>query len=175
MANFEGFAGKVLRLEGGYVNHPADKGGPTKYGVILSTWKQYGYDKDSDGDIDAQDIKELTEGDAKYIAKKVFWDFFQGDFILNQSIAEFIVDWGYNSGRVTVAKKLQKLLGVPADGLIGVQSLNAINSADQSNLFDALKVSRRMYIDSIVESNPSQRIFYTGWINRINSFSYKEK
>ena len=175
MANFEGFAGKVLRLEGGYVNHPADKGGPTKYGVILSTWKQYGYDKDSDGDIDAQDIKELTEGDAKYIAKKVFWDFFQGDFILNQSIAEFIVDWGYNSGRVTVAKKLQKLLGVPADGLIGVQSLNAINCAGQSNLFDALKVSRRMYIDSIVESNPSQRIFYTGWINRINSFSYKEK
>lgn len=175
MANFEGFAGKVLRLEGGFVNHPADKGGPTKYGVILSTWKQYGYDKDHDGDIDAEDIKVLTEDDARYIAKKVFWDFFQADFILNQSIAEFIVDWGYNSGRVTVAKKLQKLLGVPADGLIGVQSLNAINCADQQNLFDTLKVSRRMYIDSIVETNPNQKVFYTGWINRINSFRYKEK
>lgn len=175
MANFEGFAGKVLRLEGGFVNHPADKGGPTKYGVILSTWKQYGYDKDHDGDIDAEDIKVLTEDDARYIAKKVFWDFFQADFILNQSIAEFIVDWGYNSGRVTVAKKLQKLLSIPADGLIGVQSLNAINCADQSNLFDTLKVSRRMYIDSIVEGNPSQRVFYPGWINRINSFKYREK
>lgn len=175
MANFEGFAGKVLRLEGGFVNHPADKGGPTKYGVILSTWKQYGYDKDHDGDIDAEDIRALTEDDARYIAKKVFWDFFQADFILNQSIAEFIVDWGYNSGRVTVAKKVQKLLGVPADGLIGVQSLNAINCADQQNIFDALKVSRRMYIDSIVESNPSQRVFYTGWIKRINSFEYREK
>ena len=173
MADFEGFAGKVLRLEGGFVNHPADKGGPTKYGVILSTWKEHGYDKDKDGDIDAEDIRLLSEDDAKYIAKKVFWDFFQADFILNQSIAEFIVDWGYNSGRVTVAKKLQKLLNVSADGLIGVQSLNAINCADQQNLFDALKVARRVFIDNIVEQRPDQAVFYRGWINRIDSFKYK--
>jgi lysozyme family protein len=174
MAKFEGFAGKVLRLEGGYVNHANDKGGPTKFGVILSTWKQYGYDKDKDGDIDAEDIKMLNEDDARYIAKKVFWDFFQGDFILSQSIAEFIVDWGYNSGRVTVAKKLQKLLSVPSDGLIGVQSLNAINCADQQNLFDTLKVLRRMFVDNIVDAKPDQSVFHKGWINRINSFRFAD-
>ncbi|HEY9008097.1 MAG TPA: glycosyl hydrolase 108 family protein [Ohtaekwangia sp.] len=172
MANFEGFAGKVLRLEGGFVNHPADKGGATKYGVILSTWKQYGYDKDNDGDIDADDIRVLTEDDARYIAKKVFWDFFQADFIVNQSIAEFIVDWGYNSGRVLVAKKVQKLLSIPTDGLIGVQSLNAINCADQHNLFDTLKVIRRMFVDDIVARRPDQAVFHQGWINRINSFRF---
>jgi lysozyme family protein len=48
MAKFENFAGKLLRLEGGYVNHPLDKGGPTKYGVILSVWKEHGHDKDGD-------------------------------------------------------------------------------------------------------------------------------
>ncbi|MFD0998683.1 glycoside hydrolase family 108 protein [Ohtaekwangia kribbensis] len=174
MADFEGFAGKVLRLEGGYVNHPADKGGPTKYGVILSTWKEHGYDKDKDGDIDAEDIRLLSEDDAKYIAKKVFWDFFQGDFILNQSIAEFIVDWGYNSGRVTVAKKLQKLLNISADGLIGVQSLNAINCADQQNLFDSLKAARRVFIDNIVAQRPDQLVFHKGWVNRINSFRFSK-
>lgn len=174
MADFEGFAGKVLRLEGGFVNHPADKGGATKYGVILSTWKQYGYDKDKDGDIDAEDIRLLSEGDAKYIAKKVFWDFFQGDFIVNQSIAEFIVDWGYNSGRVTVAKKLQRLLNVTADGLIGVQSLNAINIADQQNLFDVLKVARRVFVDNIVAQRPDQSVFHKGWVNRINSFRFSK-
>ena len=57
MAKFENFAGKLLRLEGGYVNHPLDKGGPTKYGVILSVWKEHGHDKDGDGDIG------LEEGD----------------------------------------------------------------------------------------------------------------
>jgi len=174
MADFEGFAGKVLRLEGGFVNHPADKGGPTKYGVILSTWKQYGYDKDNDGDIDADDIKVLTEGDARYIAKKVFWDFFQADFILNQSIAEFIVDWGYNSGRVTVAKKLQKILNVSIDGLIGVQSVNAIHTTNQRNLFEALKAARKDFIETIVKNNPSQEVFHKGWINRIESFKFKE-
>jgi lysozyme family protein len=174
MADFEGFAGKVLRLEGGFVNHPADKGGATKYGVILSTWKQYGYDKDKDGDIDAEDIRLLSEGDAKYIAKKVFWDFFQGDFIVNQSIAEFIVDWGYNSGRVTVAKRLQRLLNVAADGLIGVQSLNAINIADQQNLFDVLKVARRVFVDNIVAQRPDQSVFHKGWVNRINSFRFSK-
>ncbi|QLH33474.1 MAG: hypothetical protein HWD62_14555 [Cyclobacteriaceae bacterium] len=94
MAKFENFAGKLLRLEGGYVNHPLDRGGPTKYGVILTVWQEHGHDKDGDGDIDAEDIKKLSEGDAKYIAKKIFWDYFLADLILNQSLAEFIVDWG---------------------------------------------------------------------------------
>ena len=49
MAKFENFAGKLLRLEGGYVNHPLDRGGPTKYGVILSVWQEHGHDKDGDG------------------------------------------------------------------------------------------------------------------------------
>ena len=172
MASFEGFASKVLHLEGGYVNHPADKGGPTKYGVILSTWKQYGYDKDKDGDIDADDIKILSEDDARYIAKKVFWDFFQADFIPNQSVAEFIVDWGYNSGRTLVAKKLQKLLNVPVDGLIGKESLKTINAIPQQDLFEALKTTRRNFIDAIVKEKPSQQVFYKGWINRINSFRF---
>jgi lysozyme family protein len=172
MASFEGFAGKVLHLEGGYVDHPADKGGPTKYGVILSTWKQYGYDKDKDGDIDAQDIKMLSVDDARYIAKKVFWDFFQADFILNQSVAEFIVDWGYNSGRLLVAKKLQKLIGVAVDGLIGAQSLKQINAMPSQDLFEALKTARRNFVDAIVKERPGQSVFYKGWINRINSFKY---
>jgi len=173
MAKFEGFAGKVLQLEGGYVNHPMDKGGPTKYGVILSTWKQYGYDKDNDGDIDAEDIKLLSEDDARYIAKKIFWDFFQSDSIHNQSIAEFIVDWGYNSGRTTVAKKVQKLVNVPEDGVIGTQTLNAINSTEQSTLFEALHVERINFLNNIVKNNPRQAVFHEGWMNRVNKFQFK--
>ncbi len=173
MAKFENFAGKLLRLEGGYVNHPLDRGGPTKYGVILSVWQEHGHDKDGDGDIDAEDIKKLSEGDAKYIAKKIFWDYFLADLILNQSLAEFIVDWGYNSGRKTVAKIVQRLTKVSVDGIVGPQTVTAINCADQELLFNALKIERKVFLNNIIKRRPDQIVFYDGWMNRVNSFSYK--
>lgn len=172
MAKFEDFAGKLLRLEGGYVNHPLDKGGPTKYGVILSVWQEHGHDKDGDGDIDADDIKLLSEADAKYIAKKIFWDYFRADFILNQSVAEFIVDWGYHSGRKTVAKIVQRVLNVTIDGMVGAQTLTAINCADQEKLFDQLKAERTVFLENIVKRKPDQMVFYKGWMNRLKVFKY---
>lgn len=173
MAKFENFAGKLLRLEGGYVNHPLDRGGPTKYGVILSVWQEHGHDKDGDGDIDAEDIKKLSENDAKYIAKKIFWDYFLADLILNQSLAEFIVDWGYNSGRKTVAKIVQRIVKVKVDGIVGPQTVTAINCADQEILFNALKIERKVFLNNIIKRTPDQIVFYDGWMNRVNSFQYK--
>lgn len=172
MANFEKFAGRLLVLEGGYVNNPADRGGPTKYGVILATWKAHGWDKDNDGDIDDEDIKKLTPEDAKYIAKKIFWDHFKADEIKNQSLAEFIVDWGYNSGTGTAARKLQQALGVAADGVIGRQTLAALNSANQKQLFEKLKQARIDFIEAIVRNRPDQMRFYDGWMNRVQKFFF---
>ena len=172
MAKFENFAGKLLRLEGGYVNHVLDKGGPTKYGVILSMWQEHGHDKDGDGDIDAEDIKKLTEEDARYIAKKIFWDYFLADHISNESVAEFIVDWGYNSGRKTVAKIVQRLVNVEVDGTVGIQTLRAINSTDQERLFNLLKIERKVFLNNIIRRKPDQIVFYDGWMNRVNSFKY---
>lgn len=173
MAKFDDFAGKLLHLEGGYVNHPDDKGGPTKYGVILSTWKEFGHDKDGDGDIDAEDIKRLTEDDARFVAKTIFWDFFKADLIKCKCVAEFLVDWGYNSGRVTVAKILQRIINVAVDGQVGQQTLSVINALDAKKLFDTLKNERKFFIDSIVRRKPDQVVFYKGWMNRINGFSFQ--
>jgi lysozyme family protein len=172
MASFEVYGNKVLKLEGGYVNHPNDKGGPTKYGVILSTWKQYGYDKDGDGDIDVDDLKVITEKDAKGVAKKIFWDYFQADKIHNQSLAEIIVDWGYASCRVNAAKKVQVILGVKADGIPGKETLKAINQQNASHLFEKIKEARKEHIERIVQVDPTQQVFYKGWMNRINSFFF---
>ena len=172
MAKFDLFAKRLLNIEGGYVNHPSDKGGPTKYGVILSTWIEYGYDKNDDGKIDLNDIKLLTPDDARFIAKRIFWDFFKADKIQNQSIADFIVDWGYNSGRSTVAKKIQQILKVKADGFFGAETLAAINHADQRTLFEIIKETRRLFLEHLVAVKPSQMAFYNGWMNRLDRFFF---
>jgi lysozyme family protein len=176
VADFEKFADRLLvGLEGAkFTIVKGDKGGATKYGVILATWKQYGYDKDRDGDIDVEDLKLITLDDAKRIAKKIFWDYFRGDEIKNQSIAELIADWGYNTGRTTVARRVQRVLKLPVDGVIGEASLKAINKSNQENLFNAVKADRKAFIEALVRLDPGQMIFYKGWMNRINKFFFLE-
>jgi lysozyme family protein len=177
VANFEKFAERLLiHFEGGskFTNNPSDKGGPTKYGVILSTWKQYGYDKDKDGDVDVDDLKIITLADAKYIAKKIFWDYFKADKISNQSIAEFVADWGYNSGRTTVARRVQRILQLPVDGIFGENTIKQINKANQSKLFEAIKADRKSFIEALVRLDPTQQVFYKGWMNRINQFFFTQ-
>lgn len=45
----------ILKWEGEFVNDPLDKGGATNKGVTIATWRNVGYDKDGDGDIDVDD------------------------------------------------------------------------------------------------------------------------
>jgi lysozyme family protein len=173
MAKFSLYFPKLLLFEGGFGNDSADKGGPTKFGVILKEWISKGYDKDHDGDIDVNDLKLITVEDAAKIAKPYYWDKVKGDLIKSQSVAEFITDWAYNSGVGTATKKTQRLLGLPDDGDFGPNTLLAVNNADPKTLFDRLKASREAFYRAIVQNNPSQNKFLKGWLNRNNSFKFE--
>ena len=157
----------IKRWEGGYSNHPMDKGGPTMQGVTLNTFrKYYGANKT------AEDLKKITDTQWYHIFKSGYWDKMRGDYILSQSIANLVIDWAWGSGPVTAARQLQRYLKVIVDGKIGPMTLSALNSRDKRKTFEDLWKLRKEYFEAIVRANPSQRVFLRGWLNRLNSFKY---
>jgi len=172
MADLKLYLPKLIHLEGGFVENKNDPGGPTKYGITLDTWKQIGYDKDQDGDIDRDDIRLLNEDDFKIVALKD-WNSCQADKINNQSIAELFVDFHYNSGTVAI-KTLQMLLNIDTDGIVGINTLKAINKTNQEDLFYSLLGSRIGFVYGLCIMNKTNFIFLIGWLNRIRSFYFQK-
>ena len=171
MAKIELFAPKILRFEGGFVNDPKDRGGATNMGVTLATWRQVGYDKDGDGDIDCDDIKLLSKPGAVSVLKQNYWNRWKADQIINQSIAEILVDWVWASGKWGIVLP-QRLMKVPDDGLVGMATLFAVNNVNQRGLHAAIFQARKAFIDELVRTHPDQSKFHNGWMNRLNNFTF---
>ena len=169
MARFDLYAPKLKRLEGGFVNNPKDKGHETMCGVTLATFRQwFGQDKT------VEDLKNMTDAQWTQIMKKSYWDVVGGDYIENQSVAEIFCDWAINSG-VSIISKVQSLVGASVDGKVGPKTINAINGYRQKCLHCKIWDARKAFYERIVASNPSQKVFLKGWMNRLANFVYDGK
>lgn len=172
MAKIEILSPFILSFEGGYVNHPNDKGGPTNKGVTIATWRRVGYDKDGDGDIDVDDLRLLTDKDVvERVMRPHYWNRWRADEIRSQSLANILVDWVWASGKHGIVIP-QRLLGVTADGVVGPKTLAALNARNDQEFFKELKARRTAFIESICNQTPSQRAFRAGWLRRLNCMGY---
>lgn len=167
MADFNLYAPILRKLEGGFVDHPADKGGATNAGVTLATFRAtFGMDKTVD------DLKNMSEAQWKKIMR-IYWDSCNADKITNQSIANIVVDWNVNSG-INGRTGVQKVFKLYADGIFGPKTLEALNKEPHRCVFCKIKEAREQFYKTLVEKKPSQAVFLKGWLNRLNEFSYED-
>lgn len=170
MSNLEILWPFILSWEGGFANVKGDKGGATKYGVTISTWKAQGYDVDGDGDIDIDDLKCITEKDAMEICRRNYWDRWHADQIENQSVANLLVDWVWSSGKNGIIIP-QQVLGVKVDGVVGPITIKALNDFSP-NIFLRLWSRRKRYLYDICYRNATNYKFLAGWLNRLDGIKY---
>lgn len=157
----------IKAWEGGYANTPGDKGGPTNKGITLATFRSvYGQTKTID------DLKQLTEDQWEYIFRTHYWNRWRADEIKDTSVAFLLVSWVWGSGAYGV-KVPQRVLGVDIDGVVGPETLTAINNKDGKQLFELLKQEKKAYLERICTVTPANRKFLKGWLRRLSSFNYR--
>jgi lysozyme family protein len=153
--SFETVVHMVLEHEGGYVNHPSDPGGETKYGISKRAYPDV-------------DIAELTEDDAADIYKRDYWDRIKGDD-LPAGVACVVMDYAVNSGISRASKALQSVCGIAnGDGIIGPASLNAVwttvKNTSEEDVINAVTTQRQEFIRAL----KIYETFGKGWERRID-------
>lgn len=171
MAQASRLAPFIKKWEGGFVNDPSDLGGATNKGITIGTYTTYRRSKGQPKPT-VSDLKRITDEEWMDIFKSKYWDKFRADEIQSQSVADICVDWLWMSGS-TAIKRVQKVLGVKRDGIVGPKTLSAINSISPLPLFGMIKAERKRYYDEICRTRPANKKFLKGWINRLNDLQYE--
>lgn len=157
---------RVLDREGGYVDHPDDRGGPTNYGITqntLSSWRGQ--------PVSTEDVKLLSKSEASKIYRTRYWNapgF--GSLALPDLLAEAVFDTAVNSGPSRAVRMLQRCVGVSDDGIIGPVTAQAIQSAHPARLTARYLAHRGLFYGEIIGRDSSQRSFRNGWANRLAEF-----
>jgi lysozyme family protein len=151
----------ILQHEGAtYTNHPADRGGPTKWGItldVLRAWRRR--------HVTAEDVRNLTEHEAGSIYRANYISPFNP--LGATTLRANVIDMSVNAGIVRGIKLLQQTVGASVDGIFGPETVRLSVSRDWNPLFVGVRLS---FYERIIENNSTQIIWRNGWRRRALSF-----
>ena len=169
----------LIDREGGYVNHPADRGGPTAFGITEAVARANGY---------RADLRNLPRAVAVAIYRRLYWHKPGFDAVadLAPAIAAELFDTGVNMGAKVATTFLQRALNalnrgatdyadIAVDGRVGPATLAALNGfleqrgrAGEAVLLKAIEALQGERYLRLAESRPANEAFLYGWLaNRI--------
>lgn len=144
----------VLRWEGGFSNHPADRGGRTFAGISEAAHP------------DVWDDGVVTEDEVEHVYRTEYWERIQGDD-LPYPVDMVALDYAVHSGVARTVRELQRIVGTRVDGVLGPRTLEAVHRHDPDVLAKALLGVRAVRLQRIADRRPSQSVFLRGWMRRV--------
>ncbi|TNE55195.1 MAG: hypothetical protein EP341_05440 [Sphingomonadales bacterium] len=157
MTRAETCIARILKHEGGFVDHPDDPGGATNKGITLETFRRY---VKPEGTI--HDLRRLTEAQAIIVYKRQYWDKVCAD-LLPVGVDYTVADYAVNSGPSRAAKHLQMVVGAPVDGIIGPKTIAAVKSRKSADVINGLCDSRLRFLKRLHHWS----VFGRGWKHRV--------
>lgn len=175
--NFESAITVVLAHEGLLTDNPSDPGGITDYGISLRFLRAAGIDGSMNrcDHVTAADIKALTPEKAKAIYRKYFWLKYNINKINSCTLATSLFDMSVLMGAEEAIELMQLALNksieqkIDVDGILGSNTLMLLNNSQSYQLNFVFKEQCRIHLLELVKRNEKLKIFYDGWINRVNS------
>jgi len=143
----------VLRFEGGYSNHPADKGGRTYKGISErahpEAWKH-----GPPSDATVAKIYEIS-----------YWQAIHGEQ-LPEPLALAVMDFAVHSGPTMAWRMLAAIFGLPRDSKV-TDVLERVRLGNAGQVAIELVVDRAVFLVRRALVTPGQDAFLIGWVSRM--------
>lgn len=172
MSNFDNMFDLVAGHEGEFTNDAEDPGNWTggRVGVGICRGTKFGISAAAYPDID---IVNLTLDEAKALYRRDYWDRFVGDR-LPGALALLVFDAAINNGTGRAVGWLQATLRVPQDGVVGPETLAAVDHLatapnDTITLCSEFLAQRLTFMAAL----PTWKTFGLGWARRLCKLPYE--
>ena len=165
---------QTLNFEGGVDPTMQQQGVVSNRGISQELYNAY----NKKAGKELKNIAKISYGEAKNIGMGEFWKPMKLDMLPSSGVKAILFDDGFNAGGGTAIKSLQRIVGTKADGLVGKNTIKAVNKyidkyGETAIIKSLLDDREQRYFNLATEKPQVHQQHLQGWINRVNTLRAK--